>query len=143
MLRTIHTHTVTLVLSLSLSLPLEVQRMCMEVGISAKKTGARGSHVGVRVCRWRMSGKERRAFESRRASRWTLSISRKALMSQSSRTNSSRYTLSLSLARARSLSRSLCMYVHTCYVLIKPPIPYIKSSRCKRLRVYICSNFTS
>ena len=28
------------------------------------------------------------------------------------------------------------MYVHTCYVLIQPPIPYIKSSRCKRLHKF-------
>ena len=27
----------------------------------------------------------------------------------------------------------VCMYVHTYYVLIRPPIPYITSSRCKRL----------
>jgi hypothetical protein len=26
-----------------------------------------------------------------------------------------------------------CLYVHMCYVLIRPPIPYITSSRCKRL----------
>jgi len=26
-------------------------------------------------------------------------------------------------------------YIHTCYVLISPPIPYITSSRCKRLRI--------
>ena len=28
------------------------------------------------------------------------------------------------------------MYVHMCYVLIHPPIPYITSSRCKRLHKF-------
>jgi hypothetical protein len=34
----------------------------------------------------------------------------------------------------------ICMYIriylHTCYVLIRPPIPYITSSRCKRLHKF-------
>ena len=32
----------------------------------------------------------------------------------------------------------VCMYIrmHTCYVLIRPPIPYITSSRCKRLHKF-------
>jgi hypothetical protein len=29
-----------------------------------------------------------------------------------------------------------CMYVHTCYVLINPPIPYITSSPLCLLRVF-------
>ena len=28
------------------------------------------------------------------------------------------------------------VYVYTCYVLIRPPIPYITSSRCKRLHEF-------
>ena len=28
------------------------------------------------------------------------------------------------------------VHVHTCYVLIRPPIPYITSSRCKRLNKF-------
>jgi hypothetical protein len=31
---------------------------------------------------------------------------------------------------------SVGMYVHTCYVLIKPTMPYITSSRCKRLHKF-------
>jgi hypothetical protein len=31
---------------------------------------------------------------------------------------------------------NICMYVHTCYVLIKPPIPYIASSLLCLLRVF-------
>jgi hypothetical protein len=27
-------------------------------------------------------------------------------------------------------------YIHTCYVLIRPPIPYITSSRCRRLHKF-------
>ena len=30
----------------------------------------------------------------------------------------------------------VCMYVHTCYVLIKPPMPYITSSPLCLLRVF-------
>ena len=30
----------------------------------------------------------------------------------------------------------ICMYVHTCYVLIKPPMPYITSSPLCLLRAF-------
>ena len=30
----------------------------------------------------------------------------------------------------------VCIYVYMCYVLIRPPIPYITSSRCKRLHKF-------
>ena len=49
-------------------------------------------------------------------------------------------SLPASLSFLASLSRFLSdtrlyVYIHTCYVLIKPPIPYLTSSRCKRLRI--------
>ena len=35
----------------------------------------------------------------------------------------------------------LCIYIHTRYVLIRPPIPYITSSRCKRLHKFRPTKF--
>jgi hypothetical protein len=33
------------------------------------------------------------------------------------------------------------IYIHMCCVLIRPPIPYIPSSRCKRLRKFRPNRF--
>jgi hypothetical protein len=35
-----------------------------------------------------------------------------------------------------ALKMYVCMNVHMCYVLIRPPMPYITSLRCKRLHKF-------
>ena len=41
------------------------------------------------------------------------------------------YTKMSEMGLAQDMQQEVYIYVHTCYVLIYPPIPYIASTRCK------------